>query len=337
MPHTFRVATVSDRDTIVAFLSSYWSNKHIFVRCPELLEWQHRTPGSETLNFMLAIDSDSGKLESLLGFIPTSRFDSSLKDQNDYWGAIWKNAKGQGLIGLQLLMEFHRQLDVGTYAGIGLSAEAIKIYKALNYTVGEMEHYFIPSSYSSQKLFSAPQSNLPKQIYPSATLRLITSNDLFKSTIVHNATPKKTPQFLLERYVTHPVYSYQLYSVESGCTQHAIIVTRVDTVEDVGASCLHIVDWFGSWMAPVDLREALLSLLVEKECEYVDMVCRVEVPAHFTKIGFRLKKPETETVPLYFAPFCKENIQLHYFVKDTPNYCLFKGDSDQDRPNHCLG
>ena len=49
-------------------------------------------------------------------------------------------------------------------------------------------------------------------------------------------------------------------------------------------------------------------------------------------MGF-VKKGLSDIVPNYFEPFLKQNINIDYAFKSKSPYVIFKGDSDQDRPN----
>lgn len=333
MAHTFRLATSQDIPFILDFLKKNWNKDHIFLRNQDLFLWQYQSDKS-SLNFMLAIQEDTEEIAALIGFIPTSRFDPALDAEKDVWGAIWKNAQGKGLVGLQLLLKMQETLGVKSYAGIGLSHEAQDIYRQLGYLVGDMEHYFIPVQDGDLRIASTQQRSLPKQIYPDAVLRKVTPEEVVNSEIKSVKHPKKTPRYIYERYATHPVYEYEFYEVSASGSAPAIIVIRINYVENCESACLHIVDWLGAWDTPIDLRKGILSLLNEKRCEYADLICRVETKGHFTQMGFKIKNSEKETVPLHFSPFNKNNIPLHYVIKtEHPNFALFKGDADQDRPN----
>lgn len=333
MAHSFRLAMADDKQAILAFLAAHWSRNHVFLRDQELFQWQYQSHDKE-LNFMLAVDDDSQDIIALLGFIPTSRFDPALEGEKDVWGAIWKNAEGRGMAGLQLLISLQKELGLNTYAGIGLSEDARKIYRQLGYQVGDMEHYFIPLPDIALRIASIPDATLPDQVYPDASLRRLSPEELLSSGIASKAFPRKTPRYIYERYVTHPRYNYDIYEMGRSEGHPFVIVTRTNFVEARDSACLHIVDWLGPWDIPLDLRAGVIDLLREKKCEYADLVCKVEEDAHFSTMGFRLKKANSETIPLHFAPFNDQNIPLHYVVKTThPSFTFFKGDSDQDRPN----
>ena len=45
-------------------------------------------------------------------------------------------------------------------------------------------------------------------------------------------------------------------------------------------------------------------------------------------------KTDELIIPIYFAPFVRDNIEIIYFADNIDHdFCIFKADGDQDRPN----
>ena len=69
--------------------------------CPmsgKLLRWNHLDPTRDSLNF--ACGKLNGDLAGILGFVPTSHFDSELPYASDLWLVMWKARKDTKLPGL---------------------------------------------------------------------------------------------------------------------------------------------------------------------------------------------------------------------------------------------
>jgi hypothetical protein len=325
---------MDDKDAIIAFLAENWAEDHIFVRNEEIFLWQYRDPESSRLNFMLAVDDDTGAIDSLMGYIPTSRFDPALKPDGNIWGAIWKTAEGKGIVGLYVLNKLQKALGTNSYSGIGISKESVEIYKILKYAMGDMEHYYIPAGDRPLTIMSSPDTGLPEQRHPSARLERTVPERLRTLGVPSQGNPAKSPEYLYNRFANHPVYQYRFDTVFEGQAPVAVIVSRVNTVAELNASCLRIVDWYGDCFRPLDYREELARICRELRCEYVDLVCKTETDRCFTGHGFKLKDAKTETVPNYFEPFVKENIRLQYVYHGVHDaFRFFRGDADQDRPN----
>ena len=334
MGYTFRLASIEDKDAIISFLAENWNKDHIFVKDEALFLWQYHTPGTSGLNFLLAENDKTGTIDSLLGFIPVSHFDPALEAEGNLWGAIWKTAKGKGIVGLYALKKMQEITGSQSYSGISISEESRKIYEHLDYKMDAMEHYFIALPGDGKKIMIAPNPVLPEQVYPDARIETIDGESLLSMQVEHPGPPRKSAVYLYHRYATHPVYRYRFHRVIHEKKTSAILVSRLIRVPELDACCLRIVDWLGDWNAPLDYRAAFLEILSRDNAEYVDLLCNVGAPGHFTQHGFRLKNPDEEIVPNYFEPFVQANIPLLYVYHGVhPTFNFFKGDADQDRPN----
>ena len=73
--------------------------------CCLLLDFQHLK--DDKYPFLVAENMRTHEYDALIGFIPKSRFDPGLRENGDYWVAIWKKQDDvvndeTGLIGIQL-------------------------------------------------------------------------------------------------------------------------------------------------------------------------------------------------------------------------------------------
>ena len=96
---------------------------------------------------------------------------------------------------------------------------------------------------------------------------------------------------------------------------------------------MRIVDIQGDLTKLNSIYESIISILQNHDSEYIDCLNHGLSENLFSKLGFELRNSET-IIPNYFEPFLQENIDTLFAYKSkTPNYVIFKGDSDQDRPN----
>lgn len=92
-----------------------------------------------------------------------------------------------------------------------------------------------------------------------------------------------------------------------------------------------IVDFLGKFQK--NLYDEFQKLLQKQNLEFVSFLCYVWDTNKIIQMGFSLKNEES-IIPVYFEPFLKENIDIYFaFKSEYKNYTIFKGDSDQDRPN----
>jgi len=328
--HQIRICSESEYDKLINFLKEHWKSDHIFVKSKKMLDFQHLNKATKQYNFIIALNENTQEFDAVLGFIPLSFFDSNLT-QNEFWLAIWKvkdSYKKSG-IGLEVLLYFLNTFKPNFIAAVGISADAKKIYKAFKYKLGNLEHFYIknPHKKDFQIAHFENNENLQKKaVQTKYILKALKLEDLSIKAVFH---PLKSKNFLENRYVKHPFYEYKIYGIfEKELLKSAFVFRKLEVKEKC---CLRIVDWLGNFVP--DLYECFVSLLVEFEAEYIDFFCYVENQKELLDMGFTLKK-QGEIVPNYFEPFIKENINLEFAYKSKFEPCvIFKGDSDQDRPN----
>ena len=343
-----RFAESADQPALVEFIRDHWSSTHVFAERPDVFDWQYGT--GERVNMILAVDvrdSASGMGGStvlgVLGFIPMGRFDPSLGDR-DVLLAIWKvrDDAPPGL-GLRLLKQIERDLSARLIGAIGISQMVKPIYGLLKYEVGSMVQSAVIRPNASEFRIA---DGVPAEVVqadaaardPELLLEPIDdSPDTLAAidAVASSQVPAKSHRYLVERYVDHPWYRYQLRLVRLAGRPVAVLVWRA--VEAEGSRVLRIVDIVGdvSWLARA--QGHLETLTVEHDAEYIDLVQTGIDDAILDAGGFLTIGPDLDlTLPNYFSPFERRNVAIEFAYKvaddDTP-VRLFRADSDQDRPN----
>ena len=126
------------------FINNHWSPNHIMSSSNRLMAWQHHDKKNKRYNFVIAKHKKTGKIHAILGFFPTSQYDSSLK-YTDLALAIWKvrdDVKTIGL-GVSLIDFLSNKINPRTLYGIGVNPRVVPIYKYMGFKVGKMNHYYI--------------------------------------------------------------------------------------------------------------------------------------------------------------------------------------------------
>lgn len=337
---TIDVATEKDRADILAFLQEHWRRDHVFVRRPELMDWQHRAPDGR-LNFVLA--RGEGEIAALLGFIPTQHYDPDV--DADVFLAIWKvrdDLSGTGL-GLQLLQALRRHLRPSTIAAIGLSEMVLPIYRALRYTVGQLDHHVLFNP--DVETFRIAQGVLAPVPAPALGDAEVEADVAFVAwqeavdlpsltEVFAHSRPRKSVTYVQARYVDHPEYSYRVEVMTDAGRPRGIIVWR--KVEADGTAVLRIVDVIGDDEILGASRELLLQRLRDEGAEYIDVYHHGLSEAALSRAGFldRHRHPQL-VVPCYFEPLVRQNVELDFAVRSdaTENLRFLRGDADQDRPS----
>lgn len=319
----------SEYPILIDFLRNYWSENHSLIKSKSLLDFQHLD--GDYYNFLVAIEDK--KIYSLLGFITTSQYDDSLKDNRDCWGAIWKTIPGApDGIGIQLMYELWNNYGAGSFGSIGISSIAKKIYKILGLQVEYLHHYYMVNNTIDKYniCLNMPANNDDSKVSPEWTIRQ--TPNLVKSPDKITYRPQKTLTYFINRYQNHPIYKYFFWEIYNKNTLISIWAIRRIIVN--GASVYRIVDVLGDINLIPNISTNIREILMRETIEYVDIL-NYGIPKEvFANIGFEeLDHNSDIIVPNYFEPYEQKNVIVSIAPKSDFHYVAFKGDADQDRPN----
>lgn len=340
-----RVARDSERNRIARFIDEHWRKDHIFVTCKELLEWQHLDSKRGQCNFVIAVHGKSQEIHAVLGFIPVAQFDPDLGIESFCWMAIWRvqdSARGHRL-GRRLLSHLTDAVNPGVVCTVAATAMTMPMYRAMGYQTGRLSHHFILNPEKSEfRLVGNAGSHAPtgraEPSLPERTLEAATEDDvrdgISQCFTTQREIPRKSPQYLIQRYLRHPIYSYQVYGIKEAGDTIGVVVARVCTHEE--SKALRVVDFIGRSEVLRGLRGEWESLLRDHDAEYVDFYSAGIDESDLASSGFTRRHEEASIiVPNYFEPFSQKNVEIDFMISvpvGTP-FRIVKGDSDQDRPN----
>jgi hypothetical protein len=343
---SIRFALRTDITPLMQFIKNHWSGGHVLAHSQELMDWQHGGTDGREHDYVIA--ADGSDIVGILGFILTSRFDPTLTAARVIWLAMWKIRDGAPAgLGLKMLSFLEREIPHSTIGTVGINDHVAKLYTALGYRVGSMQHWYVLNPRFSE--FSIAQ--VPKNSQHAAscmsstqtpTLRALDRQalkalrPLFYSEWAVSVVPRKTPEFFETRYLGHPFYQYTLYSVERDGHAHGLLATRLCRAN--GACVLRVVDGILPPSALPNLGFALQERVKAMGAEYADLYEFGLDNAGLKASGFLLRPDACNDVviPNYFEPFRKNNISVKFSFKVIHNQRLIvhKADADQDRPNH---
>ncbi len=226
-------------DELCEYIDSDWVKNHIFVQSRTLLDWQHKNSKDNNYNFIIARDAKSDEICGVLGFIFSSHFSPQLEDERDVWLAIWKvreGAKYSGL-GLRMLGFLKREHKVKTICSIGLSEIVVPMYKLLNFEVGQLKQFVLVNNKLSEYQILQTGSYKEKKVGLSEqyTLELLTTENLSNISpeiekTIFTCTPQKNIEYILNRYAKHPMYHYEVFSVNNRNAIKSLLITRTITI-----------------------------------------------------------------------------------------------------------
>ncbi|WND01707.1 hypothetical protein QGN29_09085 [Temperatibacter marinus] len=333
-----RQAMKSEMQEIQNFLHQYWRKNFILARDNDLFEWQHHTINSDLLNFIIARDPQND-LIGILGFIPSTQY-SSQSERVTLWLTTWKvKPTAPSLTGMQMLQYIAKIIPHSSIGGVGMSLDVAPLYKALKYEIGTLNHWYIfahPNQASIYPIDNNTVNSLKEdhEIHTKSFIEL-TQDTLGDSQVFNENNSYKNAVYLINRYLKHPTYTYQIWQLEHN--NHAgLIVTRKIKTEKF--TVMRIIDFVGDALSLLAAPVYLRPMMQKNDISYVDFY-EYGLPADIlNQAGFSLKdRGADRIIPDHFEPFEYKNIDIHFIFKshekiDTP-YCLFKGDGDQDRPS----
>ncbi len=323
------------------FIHTYWKADHILSKSEELLRFQHYNVKKDRFNFVVADDTTTDAFVAILGFIPTSQYDPQIS-KTHLWLAIWKkddnNAKTKGL-GMKLYNYLMSKYTVHSVAAIGINDKIKELYQKLGFRTGTLhQEYFIKRA---TRITYIPNSEY-------CLTRKLGVDDLSDINIEPAPSiPVKSLKYFVNRYVKHPMYTYQFYSINKAVDDKFelvdVMVVRkmIVNIKGIKSCCLRIVDAFNGFRNVGDIRHSLNQLLLIEDAEYIDcLFANMDIfvlngtPLH--KMGFTERVGDEIILPNYFEPFEHRNVNIEFAYKiqdGSLEYNIFKGDSDQDRPN----
>lgn len=340
-----KICEKEDIDDLMLFINDYWQENHILSKDEDLLKWQYYNEIKNRFNFVLAKEKTSKEIIGILGYIPTYKFDASLEKEKYIWLSIWKVRENLNITGFGFhLLNFLRQYEKpNTISAIGINENVAKIYNRLNYQVGFLNQYFmINETIKDFNLIRNFDNNYCSDTKVESKKKLIdlTENfsDLYDNHRVKittkNIEPKKTLTYYSNRYLNHPYYNYKIVAIKKDNLIISLIVYRIVKHENTGA--IRIVDHFGNQKSLVGLKTQFQKLLKNQEAEYLDFFNYGYEKKCFVQTGFRkINRRMKIIIPNYYEPFKPKNVKIMFANKSQSKTkkILFKGDSDQDRPN----
>jgi hypothetical protein len=341
--YNIKICDATDIGKLKEFIDRHWKKGHALVVSQVLLDFQHYEKETDTYNYIIAVNKISDEIDGLIGFIPTHHYDRNLAVEKDYWGAIWKirtdvNNEEIKTLGLYLLESFKEATAFSTFGAIGISKVAKKIYKALKYDIGILNQYYMLNREKTTFVIANVVDNtVPKNTQVGGSNFRISEIESLEGVtpLECEYSPKKSITYLVNRYLKHPIYKYKFLGIYNGHDLKTILVTR--TIHVNNARVIRIVDMLGNINLLPNLFDQLQARLIDEDAEYIDFVNYGISEDLFLQLGFtKLIVDGNTTIPNYFEPFEKANIEIEFASKSTKPYIIFKGDSDQDRPNIIL-
>ena len=351
--YLIRKATFDDEAALRQFIDEHWRKDHVFVRSKELLDWQHRDEATQSYSFILGIEKETGDIHGVLGFITLSQFDPDIEPTRIIWMAIWKvrdAARGHRLgRNIQSFLVESEKPDI--ISTVAASAMTLSMYEALGYQVDKLKQYFILNNSLERFHLAQCSADVVKVLSQGRSISQDKSHrkiepigrDAILTQTQHcfdaqGTVPVKTPNYIIGRYLDHPIYKYDTYKIVEAGKILGLLVMRDCNHE--GHVAVRIVDFIGPDNALAGLEQSWQFILENKSAEYVDFYNAGISDQSLKASGFNnVDDFDDLIIPNYFEPFLQQKVSIDFMIsspKGVP-YRIVKGDSDQDRPNVLSG
>ncbi len=343
--YEIRFCAPGDWPALREFLREHWSDTHPYVTSPGFELWQQYDPVADRHNFALAVHRATGRIHGVQAFLSPSHFDPSIP-VCDLWPGLWtvlpEAAPG---LGSEITRFLVRELRARSVGSLGLSRNTQTILPRLGYTMGFVDrHYLLNPDLAEFRLVGEPGSAArppAESALPPGEMREVGPDEVeawaAASIDFAGVLPLKSPVYLRNRYARHPYYRYRFHAVRGPGSDAGLVVTR--TAEAEGARAVRVVSFLGDERAWTGAGAGLLRLLRTEGAEFVDVISCGINPALLDRAGLSPHRASDPLVlPHYFEPLERRNkeIAFGYVVPPGARYRMFKGDSDQDRPNQDL-
>ena len=338
----YKIKTCQESDVplLISFIQKYWQEDHIFVKSRELFNFQHYNSIKDEYTFMLGVNSVTHEIDGIMGIIPVSQYDQELEEYNDTWGGIWKVRSDVvnpeiGTLGLLLFEKFAKYR---THGSLGMNKVSTKYHAIMKYHVCVLnQYYFLNREVNEFHIAKIPKNNkasIPENIKSGMQIELVEDLSQISSEDISCVySPRKSLNYLFNRFQRHPIYRYYFYGVYD-TNRRLLCIFIIRKIKQNGAVALRIVDVYGDLDLLDYLGAAIQQLLNLEQAEYLDMMNFGVKQEIICNLGFECLDVHSDIViPNYFEPFLQSNVEIHCAYRSKDDYVMFKADADQDRPS----
>lgn len=334
--YSISICKKNEIDEVVDFIDNYWKKDHALVKSRALMDWQYFNQVTNTYNFILARDRNSGEIHAIEGFIPTTQFDPDIHYPMT-WGAIWKTRTDVAPPGLGMAVKMYREHEYASpYASeVGISKDATKYNQLMENTIFYLEPWYMRNThiheYRLLKSVRLENGNVVHK-YTNIESEHISIQEWREYDFDLKGIPDfKSKKYYEERYFKHPFYNYKALLLTDGIEKEVIFYR---TAESNGSRCIFFVDYIGTGRVLRKSYTPLVEIMKKNFAEYILFLCYGINEKYLEEAGFNNRRISGDIVPVYYEPFLQQNVDILCASRSNEiTWPSFKGDADQDRPN----
>jgi hypothetical protein len=328
----FKIADITDIEIIMQFIKECWNSDHILANNRDFFEYEYGN--GDKLNFLLAINKSSGRLEAVYAFYLYS--DTNNGSSVDVAGGMSRVRDDCKIpmVGTYMYKYLLSLYNVRCMLGVGVKRDtAYEINRKLfKYCMGKLTQYYMLSedvydykiAHIENKIIKDTQGNNEELVQYND------SNELFKRFIPERYKSRityKDKDYIIHRYFNHPIYKYQFYLLKDSL----LLICR--EVCAFNGKIMRIIDCLGDVAELRNVGHGLKGIIKNQNYEYIDLMAYgIEDEVMFSAGFSKVEDDDVNIIPNYFEPFVRQNIDI-YCTASVENTIIFKGDADQDRPS----
>ena len=327
---------VRDLKKFNIFIKKNWVDKVNLPKLKKIFKWQYQN--NSFYNFYAAYKLK--KIVGVQGFISSKHYDKNLNNDQIFL-AFLRVIDGKHIgVGLKLHMNIVKENNPKFIGVVNIDKPTHNFHKWLGFTIHQMDHHFMYSQtinkFQILKFTNLKNlKNLKKNKTSIIELNSQNINRLLNDDFYDAQIPKKSNEFIINRYLKHPVYKYIVLLIKKNKTPKVIMVIRPIKIKET--TVLRFVDYIGSEKSFL-LTSIVSNELLEKfNAEYIDIYSYGISKDVFKNAGYINRYNQKGlVVPNHFEPFEKRNVNLFCAFKSKLNnkkIKIFKGDGDGDRPS----
>lgn len=319
------------------FIKENYKDNHIFCRDKKFLRWEH--VNKKKLSFIyLKIKNE---VVAILGYKSPLNHDQKLSN-NVIFLTLALTSKKAPPGSLKLLFE-NLKKKKKLIITMGFNHKTLMYQKLLGFKIFKLNHCYLKSkniqNFKIIKVDKNNKKNFVKQIKKNIEIHNVSSvkeiiNLKKNKEIWNNFKPMKSSQYLISRYMDHPIYNYNLSLIIKDKKKIAIVVSR--EINFKKRKIIKIVDYFGSNYSLKYLSNFSEKMFLDNSLELIEFYNYGIDIKILKRIGFNTITNKKEIIPRYFEPFVKKNIEVLGGILNFgkfKNIRIFVGDGDQDRPS----
>ena len=341
----FEFAKKKNKNKIQKFIDLNFKKNHILAKSNKFFNWLYV---DKKINCIVALENNI--IIGIYLFVPLNHYDKKI-NKNHIFFSTWTvkgfkksksvNKNKQGVaIAYRMLNKVYNIFKSKLIISVGIDHRLVKFHNYKNFKTYTSNHHFLISPYvkkfkilKSVNILQDPFNKkefIFENIDSQVKIKKISINHLFQHQI-----PQKSKNYIINRYMKHPIYKYYIYTISSKEKIFSLFVFRV--VKAKGAKVIRLIDYFGSNKLFVNAKTFFYEILKIYKAEYLDFYS-FGIPLNIlNKSGLKNRNNYKNLIIAdYFEPFVNKNINVPVGIMKSNfkgNVRIFKGDGDQDRPH----